>query len=703
MPDFGAVSYGFGAILFFLLSVLLATAWRGRLVGGLLLGACLLSGTWCLLIACRTVWGIPLNLLLLLEVVRAGAWMAVFAALLGYIRWGDHAPIAERSKLVPTLTFAFCGLLLLFGVLDVSGLIGDYDSSQTSKLWIVGHIVLSVFGLLWVEQLYRNTAREQRWGLKFLCIGVGGLFAYDFFLYANALLVARIDSSLWTARGFINGLIVPLVGISASRNPGWSVDIFISRQVVFHSATALGAGVYLLVMAAAGYYIRAHGGTWGTAAQAIFFFGAVVLLFALLFSGQLRARLKVFFSKHFFRNRHEYREEWLKFTRTLSRSDDNEALMTNILQGIASIFDSPGGIVFVRQASGFHSIGAAANVTPSDDYVLPPGAPLVKFLEAREWIVDVDELELLPARYENLVIPDWVNDAKGWLLVPLMNRDSLLGVVLLLAPPVKRPLNWEDRDLLKTVGRQAASYLAFVRASNELTDSRQFEAFNRLSAFVVHDLKNLVAQLSLVSANAKRHQDNPEFVRDAMSTVENATNKMSRMLAQLRKDRLADTTTQLVSLSPIINKVVRLREHAEPVPTIDFLQPGTVIRADPERLTSVIEHVVQNAQDATQPDGYVKIRVMQKDESVHIEVEDNGSGMDGRFISERLFKPFETTKGNAGMGIGVYETREFARSRGGDLQVQSKVGAGTTFTLSLPLEGERSSANSLLSTFEANQ
>jgi len=149
----------------------------------------------------------------------------------------------------------------------------------------------------------------------------------------------------------------------------------------------------------------------------------------------------------------------------------------------------------------------------------------------------------------------------GWLLVPLKNQDVLLGFVLLLTPPVKRPLNWEDRDLLKTVGRQAASYLAFIRASDALTDSRQFEAFNRLSAFVVHDLKNLVAQLSLVSSNAKRHLDNPEFVRDAMVTVENATTKMSRMLAQLRKDRMSDTTTQLVSLGPIVRKVVKPFRH----------------------------------------------------------------------------------------------------------------------------------------------
>ncbi|MEM7255086.1 MAG: XrtA/PEP-CTERM system histidine kinase PrsK [Pseudomonadota bacterium] len=698
-PDFGAASYGFGALLYLLLSVLLATAWRGRLVGGLLLFACLVSVAWCTLSALRGHWDLPLGLLFLVEILRGAAWLAVLAGLLGYFE-SRRRPQAGLS-VMPMVTLLFCAAFLVFGAIVVWAPT-ILQGQHVAKLWIAGLVILSVFGLLWVEQLYRNTEPAQRWSLKFLCLGVGGFFAYDFFMYANALLVAQVGSDLWVARGFINGLVVPLIGVSASRNPDWSVDIYISRQVVFHSATAVGAGVYLLVMAAAGYYIRLHGGTWGTAAQAIFFFGAIVLLCALLFSGQLRARFKVFLSKHFFRNRYDYREEWLRFTRTLSHSDDNQALTTNILSGIAAIFESPGGMVFVRQSSGYFSVSVAMNVPTSTDHALAASSPLLQFMEEREWIIDLDELDAFPERYNNLTLPPWIESLNGWLVVPLKNQDELLGFVLLLTPSIKRPINWEDRDLLKTVGRQAASYLAFIRASDALTDSRQFEAFNRLSAFVVHDLKNLVAQLSLVSSNAKRHLDNPEFVRDAMSTVENATLKMSRMLAQLRKDRMSDTTTQLVSLGPIVKKVARLCEHGEPEPTVEHVEPATVIRADPERLATVLEHLVQNAQEATTSNGSVKIRVDRTERSVRIAVIDTGSGMDQTFISERLFKPFDTTKGNAGMGIGVYESREFARARGGELEVESEPGKGTTFTLVLPIDSERTVPDESYSVLEAS-
>ena len=175
-------------------------------------------------------------------------------------------------------------------------------------------MLLAVAGLVLVEQIYRNTPLDQRWAIKFLCIGVGGLFVYDFYLYANGLLFKQLDGAIWSARGAVFAMVVPLIAVSASRNPQWSLQVFVSRHVVFHTAALLGAGVYLLAMAAAGYYIRAYGGSWGGIAQAVFLFGAMVLLALLIQSGQLRSRVRVFLGKHFFKNRYDYREEWLRFT-----------------------------------------------------------------------------------------------------------------------------------------------------------------------------------------------------------------------------------------------------------------------------------------------------------------------------------------------------------------------------------------------------
>jgi putative PEP-CTERM system histidine kinase len=228
-----------------------------------------------------------------------------------------------------------------------------------------------------------------------------------------------------------------------------------------------------------------------------------------------------------------------------------------------------------------------------------------------------------------------------------------------------------------------------IKVTEVLSDARQFEAFNRLSSYVVHDLKNLVAQLSLVVTNARKHMHNPEFMEDAIATIENATLKMNRLLESLRKGRLEETASRLVNLKPVLDKVVELRGANDPAPTLDCSDTGLIVAADAARVEAVLEHLVQNAQEATPADGRVTVRASRDDRWALVEVEDTGCGMDEEFVADRLFRPFDTTKGNAGMGIGVYESREFVRSRGGDMVVRSLLGQGTTFRIRFPLkEGE---------------
>ena len=323
----------------------------------------------------------------------------------------------------------------------------------------------------------------------------------------------------------------------------------------------------------------------------------------------------------------------------------------------------------------------------TDASVEPVDTTFIEFLERAGWVIFLDEYRDTPEHYEGLVLPQWIDKvADAWVVVPLLLQDQLLGFVVLRRSSTIRHLNWEDSDLLKTVGRQAAGYLALLDANEALAESRQFEAFNRLSSFVVHDLKNLVAQLSLVSANAEKHISNPAFVKDAMSTVENATSKMNRLLTQLRQGRLDETETRLVNMTKLLGKVVANRAAEQPVPKLELLTEGLIVRADPDRLGAVFEHVVQNAQEATPDDGSVKVRAYREDETVFVEVVDTGCGMDDTFVRSRLFRPFDTTKGNAGMGIGAYEAREFVSRRGGSLEVESALDEGTTFRFRLPSE-----------------
>ncbi|NKC12950.1 MAG: PEP-CTERM system histidine kinase PrsK [Gammaproteobacteria bacterium] len=685
MVSIGTLSYGFGGGLYLLLSVLLFTAWRGRVQGGLMLTVSVLSTLWCFALAYYASSGTPgLLMLMILEALRAAAWLVFLLRLLGF---GSGKNSDGRAD-VRWLAHAVWIALTCFGLWFAAALTvhGTQLITANSVLSVaMGFVALAVLGLVLIEQLYRNTRRELRWAIKLLCLGSGGLFAYDLFLYADAMLVKQIDITLWRARGAIHGLVVPMLVVAAARNPQWSLEVFVSRRVVFHSAALLGAGIYLIAMSFAGYYIRIYGGEWGAVAQTVFLFGALVMLVLLLASGQIRSRLRLALNKHFFRDKYEYREEWLKFTYTLSDSADDRELRENVVGGIANAMESPGGILWMRRAKSHFVPTAAAQLDLPEGCVLPIDASMIRFLSTSGWVIFLDEVNTGKQHYKNLVLPDWLGTLwRPWLVVPLIYGESLIGFIILARSAAARRLNWEDTDLLKTMGRQAATHLAMMRASEALAEARQFEAFNRLSSFVVHDLKNVAAQLSLVTANAKRHLDNPEFVADAMSTVENATARMNRMLAHLRKGKIEETATKVINIGPVMEKVVEARSADQPRPELKVVNPGLTVNADPERLATVVEHIVQNAQEATENDGEVVVSLRFDEDSVVIEIADSGCGMDADFIASRLFKPFDTTKGNAGMGIGVYESREFVESCGGELEVNSNKGLGTTFALRFP-------------------
>jgi putative PEP-CTERM system histidine kinase len=678
--------------LFLVLTALLAHGWRGRLEGGLLLAASALTTLWLGALAGAEVLELDPGVAgRALELLRDVAWLAFLAQVLGLHR-------RERGGLRPILLGLY-GLAALTLAVTVLGPLlspaGPGPAGGPSGL-LVGHLLLAVGGLVLVEQLFRNTPVAERWTIKFLCFGLGGLFAYDFYLYADALLFRRVDPALWSARGAIHALVVPLLAVSAKRNSTWSVQVFASKRVVFHSATLVGAGGYLLLMAAVGYYIRSYGGSWGTALQAVFLFAAALLLALLLFSGSVRARFRLFLNRHFFEYKYDYRDEWLRLIGTLTASEGPQQLRENAIQAVADIVESTGGVLWLRDDGHFRPAAQVGLPDPGGARE-PADSPLVRFLEREEYVVDVTEHAREPELYP-LDLPAWLKaEPRAWLVVPLMHGTSLLGFVVLAESRANFTFNWEDTDLLKTVGRQVASYLALMNANEALSDARQFEAFNRVSAFVVHDLKNLVAQLSLVVANAKRHMHNPAFVEDAFRTVDNAVHKMNRMLEQLRKNRMQWKAAQRADLKAVLADVVQLRAGGEPRPVLEVRDEGLFALVDGDRLVAVLGHLVQNAQEATGKGGCVTLVLRRDGGAAVIEVQDDGVGMDAQFVRERLFRPFDTTKGNAGMGVGVYEAREFVRAHGGTIDVETAPGKGTTFRIRFelaPAEAEIAAAAS---------
>jgi putative PEP-CTERM system histidine kinase len=613
------------------------------------------------------------------DVLRHGAWFAFLILLL------RPSTSGEGKDLLPGWLVPACWLSVAGGILwQISLTFGLLAAEQWLRTALFLALALPVLGLILVEQLFRSVADDSVWNIKPLCLGLGGQLVFDVYLFSEALMFNRLDPDAFAVRGFVHAMTVPLLLLATLRSRDWTTKIRLSQRAAFHSATLLMAGLYLLFMAGVGYYVRYFGGEWGRALQLALVFAAVLGLGVLFLSGSIRARMRVLVGKHFYRYRYDYREEWLRFTRTLATQDSPQAMGQQVIRGLATMVESPAGGLWLRE-SGQDSYRQTARWNiPVSDAQEALDSPLVEFLISSGWVVNLEEYRCFPGRYGELDIPPWLSELpNAWLIVPLMVGSQMTGFVVLASARTPIDVNWEVNDLLRTAGCQAAGFLANMQATEALLEARKFDAFNRMSAFVVHDLKNIVTQLALMLKNAERHRDNPEFQQDMLMTVEHSVERMRQLMMQLREGATPPGTACGVNLPDVIERI--RKEKADQGRKVELLlHENLATRGHENRLERVIGHLVQNALDATDPAGRVAVTLERRGDRAVLEVADTGHGMTPEFIRERLFKPFQSTK-QAGMGIGAFESAQYIRELGGEMQVDSEPGKGTRITVILPL------------------
>ncbi|MEE9413011.1 MAG: XrtA/PEP-CTERM system histidine kinase PrsK [Methylococcales bacterium] len=681
--DIGYLSYLSCAFAYTILTGLLfvnASKQQSRNLHSRLLVATVFTAIWAFVLAWRSVVYIGPEILWSIEFIRSSSWLAFLYALL------------NRNKLVIqykyfSLLFLFVIVVLLIHIWVVPRIWVSESVASWLEVQFAGHMMIAIAGLVLVEQIYQNIRREHRWWVKHLCVATGCMFVYDFYLYANALLLGHLNGSMWDARGAIFVLFCPFVIIAAVRNKDWSGTVQFSHNLVFHSTALIATGIYLLAMGVAGHYIALFGTHWGRVAQVIFMAGALLVLVVLLLSGTIRAQARVFFSKHFFNYAYDYRVEWLRITSLLSTDNSDQPLEHKAIAAVADSVNSKGGVLWIRDQHGIYRWRAQSNNSLMTIQRIDSDTRLIRFIKNTRWVVNFEEMERIPELYAGINLEDteWIRSLDGaWLLIPLFHRDDLYGLILLTRPQVDITWNWEVIDLLRTAGQQIAGMLTLEDAARELTVAKQFEGFNRLSAFLIHDLKNMIAQLSLVVKNTERHQHNPDFMRDATLTVEHCVKKMNRLMMQLQQGE-REIPLQAISLQKVMDEVTKQRCQQSPIPLFGVMETDIQLVADHDRLVSVFEHVIQNAQEAAGKKGKVVVSIESTAEETMISIQDNGQGMSQEFIENGLFKPFETTKGIAGMGIGAYESREYMLAIGGDVDIKSKVGFGTVFRLLIPI------------------
>ena len=669
-------SYLIASVAFLAGATLLGIGWRGQRTGTLLIVAMLASVLWSALLT-YAEWRhtVAVHWILMAEVLRYGAWLVFLSALFSAL------PMSGLMRGLRVATHALWIVLALYCAWPTTGLQHITSHPFNVNVPILGVLVLALAGVMFLEQIFRNVNPEKRWALKFLVITLGMSFAYDIFMYSFAVLYGQFYLSAWAARGFIDALLVPPLLVAAARNPQWSLEVGVSRRVVFYSTSLLVVAFYIISTSIGGYYVRLYGGDWGRVAEITLACFALLIMLLIAFSGQARSRLRLFLHRNFFSFRHDYREQWLRLTATLSAEET--ALPLRAVHAIAQTMDSPAGALFMRDEADKYALAVQWNMPVPSGLTFAAQHPALEFMREHNWIYDLENTP--PHGDQRLKAPpELCNLPHAWLAVPLVLQDRLIGFVVLGHARARRSLDWEDIDLLRASGSQVASVLAQAADARRLAEARQFEGFNRLTAFLMHDLKNVAAQQSLLLQNAEKHKHNPAFVDDMLSTVENSVQRITSLLQQLRGDAVPVNHAR-VQLSAVIDRALKGCNTHQPLP--DYVPPldDPWVRADTGQLASVLVHLIRNAQDATTASGHVTLTVKGSGRNVVIDIGDDGVGMDEDFIRNRLFQPFFTTKASKGMGIGAYQAREYVHSLGGTLSVESTPGKGTLFTIQLPL------------------
>lgn len=577
------------------------------------------------------------------------------------------------------LLIAQCGLDILASLApagsDEAGRIAA-SALLLRMLWAIGALIL-------LSRVFVACGPGQRALAAPVAAALTAMWGYDLFLYTSVLLQWEgTAAQLFALRGAMMALLAPAIALVLRGRPGQRLEP--SRALAWRGLGALAGFVAMLILLAALMAVEAIASPLIRAVITGALFAAVAGALLFMPATRLHATLKVLVAKHLFRHRYDYREQWMAFVDTIGRAGPLAApLHERVLKAMADITGSSAAALFLLDRKAGLVRHGAWNWKKEAPEAISLDPATLDLLRDRAWIIDIPQARAM----KDLALPEWMReDETLWALVPLLHFGELLGAVLLTRPPILRPLDWEDFDMLRAAGRQVAGYIAEAQGQRALDEARRFEEFNRRFAFVMHDIKNLMSQIALVARNAERHADNPEFRKDMVLTLGECAGKMNLLLARLsHQDGRSDGGAPApFALGDAVRAAVAAKEQAHPLLVEGDL--GVTVEADRATVEQIMAHLVQNAIDASEATAPVIVRVRREADRASVAVIDHGCGMTGAFLREELFRPFTSTK-QGGFGIGAYEARELARAMGGHLNAESEPGKGSVFTLSLPLSG----------------
>ena len=551
-------------------------------------------------------------------------------------------------------------------------------------------VIVSVGILTNLERTFRDSAGVMRWRLKYVILGLGALFLFKFYQASQALLYSSMDLSLREAAAGVVILVCALISLGLWRSKSFEVSIYASRSALMGSLTIAFAGAYLMIVGVLAQVFRHAGEGTGLPLKALLILLALVGLAMALLSERFRRRLHRFVTRHFHRPVHDYRLQWMTFAAQTASELDEPRFCRAVVNWGAEAFRALSVTIWVpdEDRHGLR-LGGSTSLTERDaQWTGPQDADwntLFATLLAHPDPIDLDDANatwLLPLRR---LSPGVSTDAGGRLCLPLIGGGELLGILLIGERVGGTAFEPEDFDLLQCIGGSIAAGLLNINLSRRLLGARELEAFQTMSAFFVHDLKNMASTLSLMLQNFETHFDNPEFRKDALRAVGKSVRHLEELIGRLgllRQDlqikRVEADFSQMVATSV---------EQAGPLPQIQVnlqLERDLRFSFDPEQLQKVVLNLVLNSRDAITGRGELSVATSSGGGCAVLTVTDTGCGIPPEFIRRSLFRPFRTTK-QRGIGIGMFQSRMIVEAHRGRIEVDSTVGVGTTFRIVFPL------------------
>ena len=554
-------------------------------------------------------------------------------------------------------------------------------------------LLSAVVILMHLERTLRAVAGHTRWQVKFMILGLGTFFAAQIYTSSQALLFSAVDVVIESINAYAIILANGLMMISLVRNRYFNVPIYLSRTLLHSSITVAAVGIYLLAVGLLTKIINYAGSDLNLPVGTFFVFVALLGLTVILLSDELRHHMKHFVSRNFYRSRYDYRQEWMAFTARTATVVHVEELCAVSANMLAETFGVPAVTIWLGHADHPEQVTIGASTVWAEERSTPPEhvaqglLALVQYMREESMPVDVEtsmarEVRDLRQRH-----------AQSWRAAHIRYGVSLvvgaqwLGFISLSERHTQEPYTLEDAALFKTMADQTAAKLLNLQLLQRVVHAKQMETWQTLSAFFVHDLKNLAAKLSLMVQNLPLYYDNPEFRGDAFQVIASSVEKMNTMCGRLSLvGRELDLHCTAVDLNELVQTAIA-DLHGSLHATLTYVPgPEMVVWLDPEQIRKVLENLLLNAHEAMDTPGCIRIETAQQERWAVLTVSDNGRGMTRTFMERSLFRPLHTTK-SQGLGIGLFHSRTIVEAHHGRIDVESAEGQGSTFRVYLPVKG----------------